>query len=165
MSMAVYMAERRARSDRSPRLTPSELDRLMSFVHVEPNTGCWLWTGTTARNGHPYGSASLRYRTVLVHRVLWMNLHGDVPAGLVLDHEVCDTPQCCNPDHLRAKPQRENLLRGNTITARNAAKTHCPSGHALTPDNLANRPGRICATCIRARDRIRRRRSNKEPQT
>lgn len=49
--------------------------------------------------------------------------------------------------------QRENLLRGETITARNAAKTHCPRGHAYTAENTYVRPrgSRECRTCNRLR--------------
>lgn len=162
---AEYIARKRAGRDNTVQLSDAELERLMSFVHVEPNTGCWLWAGAVAKTGHPYGLFSLRYRSVLAHRTVYQHFYGPVSAGLVLDHEVCDTPQCCNPCHVRPKTQRENLLRGDTITSRNAAKTACPKGHALTPDNLANRSGRICATCIRERDRRRpRRRTTKEPR-
>jgi hypothetical protein len=56
-----------------------------------------------------------------------------------------------------------NLLRGNTVTARHAAKTHCPQGHAYSGSNLILRPktsggvGRQCRTCRDARNRARHR--------
>jgi hypothetical protein len=158
-----YLAAKRAARDPSPHLTPKELDRLMANVQMEPTTGCWLWTGPTI--GYGYGLFSLRYKNVLAHKTTYQHFHGPVPPGLVLDHEVCDTPQCCNPDHVRPKTQRENLLRGNTVTARNAAKTACPKGHPLVEGNLVlspSRPGRICLTCRREYDR--RRRPHKPPR-
>jgi hypothetical protein len=47
--------------------------------------------------------------------------------------------------------QRENLLRGNGITARRARQTHCIHGHELSGDNLyLHKKGRQCKTCRRA---------------
>jgi hypothetical protein len=56
--------------------------------------------------------------------------------------------------------QRENNLRGNTVAAANAAKTHCPKGHEYTEDNIywTTSLGRQCRACEKLRVRPSRRR-------
>lgn len=47
---------------------------------------------------------------------------------------------------MRTPEQRAKLSAAQQ--ARHAHRTHCPHGHALTPDNIRpNRPGRECKTC------------------
>jgi hypothetical protein len=76
---------------------------------------------------------------------------GKIPEGLQIDH-LCRVRECANPAHLEAVTCRENLLRGDTVTAHNANKTHCVNGHEYTPENTAiTRDGcRRCRICHRA---------------
>jgi HNH endonuclease len=96
-------------------------------VAIVPETGCWLWTG--GWNNQGYGVLGSRNKKYLSHRVSYECRFGAIPDGLNVLHK-CDTPTCCNPDHLflgthaenmrdcaikgRAGPVRkpENLLRG-----------------------------------------------------
>ena len=73
---------------------------------------------------------------------------GEIPDGLSIDH-LCRNRRCCNPAHLEAVTNRENLLRGPTTQAsRNAVKTHCINGHEFTEANTYYRKdGRTCRTC------------------
>jgi hypothetical protein len=59
--------------------------------------GCWLWPG--ARNRAGYGEAWVRGRSVLAHRWNHEQLHGPLPAGVVL-HHACHQRACVRPDHL-----------------------------------------------------------------
>jgi hypothetical protein len=55
---------------------------------------------------------------------------------------------CCNPEHLEAVTQAENLRR------QQMAITHCIRGHELSPDNVYVPPGsskRQCRKCIKIR--------------
>jgi hypothetical protein len=116
---------------------------------VDPKTGCWEWQRSKSEYG--YGRKPHRGRNVMAHRFFYELLVGPVPQGLELDH-LCRNPACCNPRHLEPVTHRENILRGNTEPARNAVKTHCPQGHAYTPENVYIRPGthqRGCRTCAR----------------
>ena len=120
------------------------------FVVAE--SGCWQWTGSLYAVG--YGRFSTGGRWVTAHRWCYERLIGPVPPGLDLDH-LCRNRPCVNPQHLDPVTRRENLLRGETIPARNSRKTHCPSGHAYTPENTRiYRSGRYCKACNRERCRI-----------
>lgn len=82
-------------------------ERLHSHIDVTP-AGCWLWTG--ARDHDGYGIIKYAGRAVRVHRLLWaLQNDSDVPAGLVIRH-LCNTPACCNPDHLCTGTQAQNVL-------------------------------------------------------
>ena len=69
---------------------------------------------------------------------------------LQLDH-CCRNRVCCNPAHLELVTGRENLRRGETYAAANAAKTHCPRGHPLSGENLYRSTNGhwVCRTCQR----------------
>lgn len=99
--------------------------------------GCWLWTGPThSENG--YGLFGFDGRTRLTHRIA-LSLAGiEVPAGMVTDH-LCRNRLCCNVKHLEIVTQRENVHRGQSVWARNAAKTHCSKGHPFSPENSAHK--------------------------
>ncbi len=64
----------------------------------EPNTGCWLWTLLADKDD--YGMLRWQERPGRkAHRVAWTIWRGPIPAGMCVLHK-CDTPPCCNPDHL-----------------------------------------------------------------
>lgn len=125
------------------------MERFDEKLNVDPGTGCWLWTAY--RNPKGYGLFHPNHgETVLAYRWRWEQDHGPVPAGLVLDHFVCDTPACCNPAHLRPTTSGANTRRSpRTLASRNAAKTHCPKGHAYDEANTIypKRGGRRCRAC------------------
>lgn len=111
---------------------------------------CWPWTG--ALNAKGYGRRNHRGRLRLAHGVAFELSGREVPDGFTIDH-LCRNRSCVNPGHLEAVPHRVNLLRGNTVAARSAAATHCPSGHPYDVENTARRRGeRICRECERIRN-------------
>lgn len=117
-------------------------------------TGCWPWTGRRSKGG--YGRCRYRRKMWSVHRLVYTLLVGPIPEGLTIDHvraRGCASTACCNPAHLEPVTLRENLLRGDTFQARNAAQTHCPHGHAYSGENLYVNPSgwRLCRTCARER--------------
>lgn len=115
--------------------------------------GCWYWTA--ARYASGYGRFRLgsmhdgTRRVATAHRLAYETMVGAVPAGLELDH-LCRNRACVNPAHLEPVTRRENLLRGATIPAGNAAKTHCPKGHAYDARNTRTTKdgSRVCRRCV-----------------
>lgn len=114
-------------------------------------TECLVWTAYKLPNG--YGRYGVRHGYVdCAHRVAYRAVVGPIADGLVIDH-LCRTRACVNPSHLEPVTNRVNILRGDTIMAANAAKTHCPQGHEYTPENTipsgTNGLGRSCRKCTR----------------
>lgn len=127
-------------------------ERVWDKLHPEPNTGCWLWSGTlTSGYGHTYRDGGL----CLVHR--WLL---EVATGVVGEkaRHQCRQPPCANPDHLlwgsNSDNQLDSVRDGTHVWA---SKTHCPRGHAYTENNIywRERPRRrTCSTCKRELDKI-----------
>ncbi|UIR16696.1 HNH endonuclease [Streptomyces spinosirectus] len=120
---------------------------------------CLIWSGYLMPNG--YGQFRWAGRTQLAHRVAYEIQIGPIPDGFSLDH-LCRNRACVNVEHLEGVTQRENLLRGETVTAAHAAATHCPQGHEYTPENTTVSGGiRYCRSCNQQRMRIRNERNRK----
>jgi hypothetical protein len=94
------------------------IDRFMSHVHPEPNTGCWLWDGS--HGGKGYGVFRFPKNGVNkmqnAHRIAYEIERGPIPKGLCLDH-LCRNPACVNPDHLEIVTYSENINRGESPEA------------------------------------------------
>jgi len=84
-------------------MLPATLLDIWERVSPEPNSGCWLWTGGAS---HGYGVMRVDGCTVRVHKEVWERLHGRT--DLFVCHK-CDVPLCCNPDHLFAGTQTDNM--------------------------------------------------------
>ena len=149
---------------RPNRVTPADV---RFWRMVQKTDGCWLWTASVTDMG--YGrfnpTTSSKGRKVGAHRYAYELLVGPIPPGLMLDH-ICHDPatcaggrtcphrRCVNPSHLVPVTCRENLLRGATLAAANAAKTHCPQGHPYAGSNLRMYKGeRDCRACVVLRRR------------
>lgn len=81
-------------------------------ISPEPNSGCWLYDGEHV----PFGYGRFRISgkrgspiRVLAHRYAYELWVGKIPDDMVVMH-LCDNPTCCNPSHLKAAPQRENVI-------------------------------------------------------
>jgi len=134
-----------------PLTSLERIERFWTYVNKTPT--CWLWTGATL-NGYGRFGRGPGQTTGVAHRMAYEQLVGPIPAGLHLDH-LCRVHACVNPAHLEPVTCRENLLRGETITARRAAQTSCLRGHAFDGENTYVAPNgcRDCRTCRREADR------------
>jgi hypothetical protein len=136
-----------------PRPKPSPEDRFWGKVDkngpisgVRPDLGqCWIFAGSPA---HRYGRFYIGEPSYAAHRLSYEWLVGPIPEGHEIDH-LCKVTKCVNPDHLEAVTHHENILRGESPSARAARQTHCKNGHEFTPENIIPTwdGGRRCKTC------------------
>lgn len=147
------------------RPTLSDLRRFERYVHPEPNSGCWLWSG--AANEHGYGNFSYggrKNRTVAsAHRFAHF-VYKFHPFWMQVLHR-CDNPSCVNPDHLflgtTTDNMRDMVRKGrhllNNRPLANSLKTTCHRGHPLSGPNLyaRNDGSRVCRECRRINARNR----------
>ena len=122
---------------------------------VEKTNTCWLWTGATSAGYGQFKHAEMN-ATASVHRLAYLSLRGQIPAGQRVLHR-CDVPNCVNPEHLFLGTQRDNMrdcsAKGRA-RGRFSGATVCGNGlHPLTGANVIRRPNgwRRCRACEAAR--------------
>lgn len=134
-------------------------------IRIEPDTGCWTWTGNARTNGG-YG----KYCGTGAHLTVWRKLVGPTPVGLQADH-VCHDPAACrggkqcphklcvNPAHLAWVTSRVNLSiqrrnRWGYLPDEVPSVDVCKYGHEFTPENTRRNLSRgewvrRCKACAR----------------
>ncbi len=91
---------------------PHEMTRLLRRVEYEPNSGCWLWSGSPNKYG--YGTARAGGVNVGAHRLFYRIFAGEIPdfaddgTPCFIRHK-CDTPACVNPGHLVPGSHTQNM--------------------------------------------------------
>ena len=135
--------------------------RFWAKVRILDN-GCWEWMAY--RNAEGYGMFGIGSRVdgvALAHRFAYMKLIGPIQQGLQSDHlchtisdclggRNCPHRRCVYPLHIEPVSSRENNLRGNGFSAREARQTHCLRGHPFdllntyVAPNSGRRRCRIC---------------------
>ncbi|MEW2498402.1 HNH endonuclease signature motif containing protein [Streptomyces nodosus] len=145
-------------------LTEKAERRFWDKVLLPDGNGCMLWRARIHARG--YGLFWLNGKYVLAHRVSYLLAHGEIPAGLQVDHvkaRGCRHRHCVAPAHLEAVTGAENNRRSDSPTAINARKTHCHRGHAFDEANTYNDPAgqRQCRACraLNEREYKKRKRS------
>lgn len=117
---------------------------------------CWIWAGSTDRDGYGLATVKDPKRTRGAHRLAAArarNVDVDELAGQVVMH-TCDNPPCVNPSHLRVGTQLENVRDMHAKRRVDRGRTTCLKGHELTPENVyvhAATGKRRCATCHKRR--------------
>lgn len=138
---------------------PAE-ERFFRWAYPEPNSGCWLWSGTCSPGGYAqitHTSPHTGKKAKWAHRLAYEIFKGPIPEDSEIDHR-CRVRCCVNPDHLEAVSKRENIHRSMGFAGLNVRKTHCKRGHEFIPENVyihhwRNKTMRICLVCARERER------------
>ncbi len=138
-------------------MAPKPRPALERFEAMIDRSGeCWQWTGSIRPNG--YASFYVDNKTTSAHRFAYTAFIGPIPEGLVIDH-LCRNRSCVKPAHLESVPQRQNVLRGASVTAEVVRRNSCVNGHELTEDNVYRWRGRpdqrMCRACHRVRQYAR----------
>jgi len=80
--------------------------RIIDRLKIDSVTGCWNWQGC---NRWGYGKITINKKTLCVHRVMYKIFYGSIPEDKPLVLHKCDNPKCCNPMHLYAGTQQDNM--------------------------------------------------------
>lgn len=92
-------------------------EKFWEKVDVRDKDDCWIWQGRINEKG--YGRLQVGSVQKYSHRYAWeLSNNQEIPNGKIIMH-LCDTPLCCNPNHLSIGTQTEN------IADMNAKKRHC----------------------------------------
>src|SRR5216684_84326 len=117
------------------------LDRLIPCAPTTLETGCreWRWDN----DGAGYGRAVLNGKRQRLHRLVYENLVGPIPAGSHIHHR-CENRACANIEHLELVSPMEHRKRHE--------KTHCPQGHPYVTEGRWKGNSRDCRICHRERE-------------
>jgi hypothetical protein len=111
------------------------------WTHVDKISspdGCWLWTNKTSNgygriswqiSAHPH-----KVKTVLTHRLSYFLCYGAFDPQLFICHKrICPNTLCCNPTHLYAGTQQQNMhdraLLGHTPSGEKSGVRLHPGSH------------------------------------
>lgn len=85
----------------------SEQQRILRHVRIFKD-GCWIWTGAKDKDGYGVLTLPNPHRSCRVPRYAYTVFKGPIPEGMIVLHS-CDTPACCNPEHLRVGTYTDNV--------------------------------------------------------
>lgn len=130
--------------------------RFWSLVDVQKAHACWNWRGSFNRdNGYGRLKAPEGGDWVYAHRVAY-TLHHDSPLSPLYACHQCDNPACCNPYHIYAGSQSENMLdrqrqpRSGPLSVEERWRIHAMHKEGLSNTEIAGLIGVRQSTISRA---------------
>jgi len=113
------------------------------------DTGCHISTYSVGSHGYAqigWNDPGIR-QVVGAHRAAWVDTHGQIPAGMTIDH-TCKEKRCVRVDHLRMLDNYEN---GRRTDGRDWPLGQCANGHPnselVLVGNGAKTPRLRCSKC------------------
>ncbi len=107
---------------------------------------CWPWLRATGgRQGH--GQLRIGGCLVYAHRVAFELVKGPIPEGCIVRHS-CDNPPCCNPAHLLAGTQLDNM-RDARERRRVADGERCHFA-CLAPEDVVEIRAAVASGCLQS---------------
>lgn len=76
-------------------------------ITIDGATQCWIWNGSVNQWGYGRTKTPLSKERA-AHRLSFVLHNGQIGNGLLVLHK-CDTPRCCNPQHLFLGTNTDNM--------------------------------------------------------
>ena len=81
---------------------------LLNNVEIITESGCWIWMLGVDYKGYGIVNIPSVRKTIRAHRAAYQEFKGPIPEKMHVLHS-CDTPCCCNPNHLRSGTNLDNM--------------------------------------------------------
>jgi len=110
----------------------SPAERFERHYMPEPNSGCWLWFGST--NARGYGGFNVDGTNKSAHRVSYELHHNCTVDSTVSVCHRCDNPCCVNPEHLFLGTHQENIADRHRKGRSNAPRGEASGRTSITAE-------------------------------